>query len=144
MKKEIIGIILGILVLTGCQKETSQISCIKKEQDIDTQLKTILNGDVITQMSLNIKKDISNLDEERLKLFKEEDLCATFKNSVSLMQDALKNCQQEINNKTITITSELDITKMKEEIGKKETSKDEIKSFFEKDGYTCTIKQNME
>lgn len=138
MKKKILSLVLvlgTIFVLTGCGK-ASTIVCSQKVGSINVEINADFTGNKVKRMGLKYVMDNSKYSDTYAETIAKQDLCKTVKSSMS-SQFELVDCKQSVDGKVVTITSDIDITKMKSSslTGSPAATKTEL----EKQGYSCTL-----
>ena len=64
-------------------------------------------------------------------------MCSVVKTNMSTFATAFGNCKQTIENKVLVITADFDLNKIVTSENKSQTSKEEMISSLEKQGYKC-------
>jgi len=150
MKKRflIFGVIMMAisLLITGCDAtETVQkeqlLHCKANSEGVDVIFNVSFKGNRISNMNLVYEMDLSDIEDDRIEAAKSEDYCKIVKESLSQYESAFKNCSQDISNKKLSVTSDLDIDKMDASESVKFGTIDNAKKGLEEVGYTCTVEE---
>lgn len=138
MKKGLIFVVLFamVIVLTGCGKKASTLTCNMKVSSVDVELQANFTGKKVTAMSMKYDMDVSNYSDNTIETIAKQDYCSTVQKSMS--QFTLVGCAQKVENKHLIVTSGIDMDKIAKSdlVGSPEETKKEL----EGQGYTCTLK----
>ena len=145
MKKIILSSVIlfgAILLVTGCSLSIGNktLSCDEEASGVEINITTKFSGNKIQSMSLKYGMDLSTYSDAQINLVEKQDLCKSVKSAMSGMSDAFGNCKQAIENKQLSVTATIDISKVKGyDIDEKSTFSD-VKKSLEKSGFDCTEK----
>lgn len=137
--KKILSLVLvmgAVLCLAGCGNKPSTLECSQKVSTVDVTLTTNFVGNKVNSMSMKYSMDLSKYSDTVIAAVGKQNYCDTVARAMS--QYTLVDCQQSIENKTMIVTSGIDISKMS---GSDLTgSPAATKEALEQQGYTCTLK----
>lgn len=153
MKKFLLGSLVLCLgfVLTGCGNDKNESSsggvsntktlvCNQKVTTVDVELDTHYTNDVISGMDMKYVMDLSQYNDEQIKAIGAQDFCTIVKNAMTGFEKAFGNCKQNISNKSLLITADLDIDKITGmDVGKNQ-SIEQVKKELESVNYSCIIR----
>lgn len=142
MKKKCIGFLAGIIgfvMLTGCGTEnTLTCSQVEEEEEFGKMTENIIlyfNGDSTVINKVTINEDVELKEESYVDIFKKslEEQCDDFK-------DDDTKCNVSVNkNKVRFEVIKENIKENDDDLGEvsAKTTKEDAKTYFEKQGYTC-------
>lgn len=136
MKKKVMGLALFLCAtfcLVGCGSSSSKLSCTINQGGADITLNANFNGDKVDAMSLKYDMDLSSYSDAQVKILEKQDFCKSIKSS--MYQFELSNCKQDLSNKQLKVTSDIDVTKM--DSSDLTGSPDATKKALEKMGFSC-------
>ena len=139
MKKGIISLVLALgvlLCLTGCGNKPATLTCTQKVSTVDVELQANFIGKRVTSMNMKYTMDLSNYSDTVIAAIGKQDYCNTVAKAMS--QFTLTGCKQSVENKSLLVTSGIDISKMSS--SDLTGSPSATKSALEAQGYTCTLK----
>ena len=137
MKKKVMGLTLflcGVFCLVGCGSSSSgKLTCKITSGGADVTLTANFDGNKVDAMSIKYDMDLSSYSDSQVTILEKQDFCKSLKSSMS--QFELTGCKQDISNKQLKVTSDIDISKMASTdlVG----SKDETKKALEAMGFKC-------
>ena len=127
-----------VFVLTGCGSGgNKKLECKMSAASTDVNLYASFEGDKVTSMSLKYNMDLSNYSDSTISYYEKQDLCSTLSTSMS-SYFKLTNCKQNLENKSMVVTSDIDIKSFKE--SDLSGSPEATKTALEKQGYSCELK----
>ena len=94
-------------------------------------------GMYLEKGSMHATLDLSSYTDAQRDAVRQQDLCSTLSKSVSSVFK-MTNCNQKLNDKTMVVTSDIDINSFKE--SELSGSPEATKTALEKQGYTCELK----
>ena len=142
MKKNIlvVSLLSAILLLTGCgSNKEALLRCKATKSGVDVGFNVGFKGSKVVKMDLSYDMDLSQYSDAQIDLVKEQDFCSSVKSSMKEYEEAFVNCKQEVSNKHLLVTSDLDVDKVAKNELQKFATPEDTKKELEKTGYTCTI-----
>lgn len=129
---------LVMFCVVGCGSSGKKtLECTMKAASTEMILTANFDGDTVKSMSLKYNLDLSSYSDTMLSYYEKQDLCSTLSKSVSSVFK-MTNCNQKLNDKTMVVTSDIDINSFKE--SELSGSPEATKTALEKQGYTCELK----
>ena len=141
MKKTVIFVlsVFMIICLSACGKKTQKLVCTQNVDGVDRTINVVFEGDKVKTMDFSYTSDLSEYTDEQLEVIKKQDYCTSIKNAMSDYSEAFSNCKNNIEDKKLSITANLDVSKIAKSTLDKMTSIESSKESLEASGYTCTI-----
>ena len=137
--KKVLSLVLvigAVLCLAGCGNKPATLTCSQKVSTVDVELVSNFVGNKINSMSMKYEMDLSKYSDTMITTIGKQDFCSTVQKAMS--QFTLVGCKQTIENKVMTVSAGIDISKIssKDLTG----SPSATKTALEQQGYTCTLK----
>ena len=131
---------VAILITSGCVLNKNQkLVCKQTSQGVDIQFNVGFKGNTIESMDFSYDMDLASYSDLQINAIKGQDFCNIVKNSMSQYSNAFTNCNQNIENKHLSVTAAFDINKLANNVLDKLASPKAAKSDLEKQGYTCNF-----
>lgn len=146
MKKTLfLGVLLGLLFVTGCGvkdiisggKDEKRVTCSQKVQTVDVNMIADYTNDELSYLGLKYNMDLSAYSDIQINAVKNQDMCSVVKTNMSTFSTAFENCKQTVENKVLVITADFNLSKIVTSDNKSQTTKEEMISSLEKQGYSC-------
>ena len=135
-----VGVCAFLLVVTGCSAKKAKLVCTQTSSGVDITFNVGFKGNTIDAMDFDYDMDLSSYSDEQISLLEGQDFCTSVKSAMSDYKDAFTNCEQDISNKHLKVSSVLDVDKVAKNVLDKMSTPERTKKELEKEGYTCTIK----
>ena len=132
--------VMVLLLSTGCGKKQT-LACKIESEGMGMYLNVNYKGDKIDSMDMKYNMDLSELGDAELKEVKKQDFCKAMKEDMDDLKDGFKNCKQDVDNKKLTVTADIDASKISKDELKKVEKIEDAKKDMEKSGYKCTIEK---
>lgn len=127
------------LLATGCNQAESKLVCTQTTSGVDIEFNVGFKGKTIETMDFNYDMDLSAYSDMQIEAVGKQDFCTTVKNAMSEYKDAFTDCNQNVEDKHLKVSSTLDVDKIATTTLSKMTSPEKAKKELEAEGYTCTI-----
>ncbi|MBR1414201.1 MAG: hypothetical protein IJ574_06040 [Bacilli bacterium] len=137
--KIIIASLLAVFLLTGCASKESKLTCTQTTSGVDVIFIVDFKGNVIDNMDINYNMDLSKYSDAQIEAVGKQDFCSSVKNAFGSYKEAFNNCKQNIADKKLEVTADLEIEKVSDSILDKLASPEAAKEELEDEGYTCTL-----
>lgn len=137
----VFSFLVGVMVLTGCAKKDAKVVCTQTASGVDIKFNVDIKANVINNMDLRYDMDISKYSDFQINAIKKVDFCKNVKNSVPMFKKSFSNCKQDVQDKKLSVTADIDVNKLTDSSFSKNSSPEEVKSSLEKSGYKCTIEE---
>ena len=114
MKKTVIFVlsVFMIICLSACGKKTQKLVCTQNVDGVDRTINVVFEGDKVKTMDFSYTSDLSEYTDEQLEVIKKQDYCTSIKNAMSDYSEAFSNCKNNIGDKKLSITANLDVSKI--------------------------------
>ena len=133
-------VMFGVVGCGSSSGGSKTVTCTMTSAGTDLEMNVHFDGNKVASMDMNAGMDLSNYSDSQIKILENQDFCSSIKNYMYSYKEAFTNCKQNISNKQLKITADLDIDKIvKSEMDKMATPED-AKKGLEAAGYSCTIK----
>ena len=134
-------LLAGILVLliTGCSAKESKLTCTQTTSGVDVIFTIDFKGNVIENMDINYNMDLSKYSDAQITAVGKQDFCKSVKNAFGDYKEAFNNCKQNIADKKLEVSADLEIDKVSDSILDKLESPESAKEELEDEGYTCEL-----
>lgn len=144
MKKIFLGTVTlfaTLLLVTGCSLGGEKtLSCDQSTSGVDINITTNFKGNKIDTMNLKYGMDLSSYTDAQIKAIEGQDFCKLVKSAMTGMEKSFGNCKQNIENKQLSVTATLDVSKLEGfDISTKSTFSD-VKKSLESSSFKCTEK----
>ena len=126
------------LLLGGCGKE-KMLNCKTTTSGVDVGFNVKFTGNRIDDIDITYDMDLSSYSDIHIQAVGKQDFCKVIKSSMPQYKEAFEDCKQDITNKKLHVSAELDIDKIAKNELQKFSSVKSAKSGLEKVGYTCEI-----
>lgn len=136
----VLTIFMGALLMTGCFGKTQKLNCSREEDNMKIDMNFTFKGDKATGLVLNYKLDLSAYSDIQIEAIEEQDFCSVLKSSLSEYGNAFNNCKQKVENRSLYVTTDIEIDELSEGVRNSMTSIEAAKSSMESASYTCTTK----
>ena len=135
--------LLLVLFLTGCSSSDKKLVCNQSVTSsgvvVSVDMITEFSGDEVSRIGLEYGVDLSSYTDAQISAISSQDMCTSVKAQMASYANAFTNCKQDVSNKKLKITADLDVDKLAGIGLSKKTTVDEAKKAYESQGYTCTI-----
>ena len=132
--------VMVLLLSTGCGKKQT-VACKIESEGMGVYLNVNYKGDKVDSMDMKMNMDLADLDDSDIKEIKKQDFCKAMKEDMDDLKGGFKNCKQDINKKKLTVTADIDTSKIDKNELKKVEKPEKAKKDLEKSGYKCTIEK---
>ena len=129
-----------ILFVTGCGSKKATLVCTQTTSGVDITFNVGFKGNTITTMDFDYDMDLSKYSDTQIEAVGKQDFCTSVKNSMGSYKNAFTDCDQDITNKHLKVSSKLDVDKIAKTVLDKMTSPESAKKELETQGFKCTIK----
>lgn len=127
-------------LLTGCSQKESKLVCTQTTSGVDIEFNVGFKGKMLESMDFNYNMDLSKYSDTQIKAIEKQDFCSVVKGYMSTYKDAFANCNQEVTDKKLKVSSEFDVNKLTKNVLDRMGSAEATKKDLEGQGYTCTLK----
>ena len=138
MKK--IFFFLVFILLTGCGNKQI-LECDTESNNLSSNIVFNYSNDKIKSIDLKYIYNLEKYEVKDIELFKKENYCNIVNDSSDIFKDAIKNCNQNINNSELVVNAQIDISKIDKNKFDKDSNINSVKDSFEKSGANCKIKK---
>ena len=131
--------VLMLVLVAGCGKKQT-LSCTQTPEGYIIEFNIGFKGNMVETMDYKYDADLSAYNDSDIETLGKNDFCSSIKDSMEDYKDAFENCKQQIANKHLLLTAELNVDKIAKNTFEKMGSINDAKKELEAQGFACTIK----
>lgn len=119
---------------------STYLVCTQSASGVDITFNIGFKNNSIQSMDFSYDMSLEEYTSEQISLIEQQDFCDAVKKSMSEYSGAFSDCQQNIDNKHLVVSSTFDISKLNENILNSMVTIEDAKTELEEEDYICTIK----
>ena len=127
-----------ILLATGCAGKNTKLVCTQSQSGVDMTFDVNFKGNVVDTMDIKYEMDLSKYTDKQVEAVGKQDFCTKVKSVMGQYKDGFEDCKQSIENKKLTVSSNINVDKIASSTRDKIGSPDATKKEIEQSGFKCT------